>query len=311
MTSLAGRVVAVTGATGLIGRYLERELVARGARALAVVRNPQRAPAAWREKALAHGIDLREADLADTERLARAFEGADAVLANAGLISIGNESRDALVRANVIGTRNTFAALAQAGVRRAVTTSSTTVYRRKARGAYREDDPLRDARDLTTPFGYYATSKAAAEREAWEASRRFGIALSVARPSGVYGAFDAHGVTAWFARVMRPRLFTVFPTRLHVPCVYAGDLARAMVTMLEREVSVGRVYNLAGEPEIGFTELLAGYREAGGHAPRVVLPVPVPLRYAFDTRRAKDDLGFQNRPPREGFAELLALEREG
>ncbi|HMV67179.1 MAG TPA: NAD(P)H-binding protein, partial [Myxococcota bacterium] len=37
--------IAVTGATGFLGRYLVRALLRRGARVVAVVRNPARVPA--------------------------------------------------------------------------------------------------------------------------------------------------------------------------------------------------------------------------------------------------------------------------
>ena len=57
---------------------------------------------------------------------------------------------------------------------------------------------------------------------------------------------------------------TVFPTHLYIPNVYAGDLAEAMVTMLERPVAYGKAYNVAGDPEVSFWDMLRAYRQAGG-----------------------------------------------
>jgi dihydroflavonol-4-reductase len=298
---LAKSTVAVTGASGFIGRYLVRELCARGARVVAVVRNPAKVPA------LQENAEVRRADLADVSALTDAFAGTDAVMANAGVVSIGRTSKAALVRANVDGTRNVLTAMARAGVRRAVLTSSASVYKRK-RGRYRESDALLDVADFATPLTYYSVTKAVAEREAWRASRELGIALSVARPSGVYGAWDATGFTSWFLRFMRPRLVTVFPSRLYVPNVYAGDLAAAMCAMLEREHAIGRAYNVTGDPDVSFWDMLDAYREAGGAVPRVVLPVPIPLRFAYDTSLAEQDLGFANRPAVAGFTETIALQ---
>ncbi len=298
-----GRSLAITGATGFIGRYLVRELLARGAHVIGVVRDPDKVPA-LRDA----GVELRRADLGDRAALERAFAGADAVFANAGVVSIGGQRKEALVRANVEGTKNVLEAVAAAGVRRVVLTSSASVYRRK-RGVYRESDALLDESDFgLAPFSHYAVSKAIAERAAWRLADRLGVALSVARPGGVYGAWDRTGFTSWFLRFMRPRLVSAFPAGLHVPNVYAGDLAAAMCAMLDVPAAAGRAYNLCGDPELSFWDMLRAFRQAGGRTPRVIVPIPVPLRFAYDLTRARADLGFVNRPPAEGFAETLALE---
>lgn len=301
MDPLAGQTVAVTGATGFIGRHLVRELLARGARPVGVVRNPERVPA-LREA----GVELRRADLTEPRALEEAFAGVDAVMANAGVVSLGTERRDALVRANVEGTRNVLEALARAGVTRVVHTSSVSVYRRK-RGTYHEDDPLHDPNGWSSPFGHYAVTKAAAEREAVRLASSLGLRLAIARPGAIYGAWDEVSFTRWFLRVTRVPAITAFPTRLAIPVIYAGDLARAMCELLVRDVPSGRAYNLTGEAGVPMGELLEAYRAAGGRVPRLVVPIPVPLRYAYDLTRAKRELGLVQRPLIDGFREAIAL----
>jgi nucleoside-diphosphate-sugar epimerase len=302
--NLAGTSIAVTGASGFIGGYLVRALIARGARVIAVVRRPELCAAL-----ASQGAELRRADLADRATMARAFRGAEAAIANAGLISLGGHSRRALVSANVEGTRNVFHALADAGVGRALFTSSAVVYRPRADHRYREDDPLRRHDDPATPLGYYAISKAWAEHEAWQLAHELGIVLSTARPHTVYGAFDNRGFTRWFKLLMRAPI-AAFPTQLMLPSVYAGDLAEAMCRMLERTVAHGRAYNISGEPDrFDYWDLFCAYREAGGRVPRVVLPMPVPLRRSFVIARAERDLDFENRAPVDAFRDMLALER--
>ena len=66
-----GATIAVTGATGFLGRYLADELLRRGARVVGVVRNPTALPE-LRER----GVELRRADLADWDRLEAGFRGA-------------------------------------------------------------------------------------------------------------------------------------------------------------------------------------------------------------------------------------------
>ncbi|MBW2371981.1 MAG: NAD(P)H-binding protein [Deltaproteobacteria bacterium] len=80
--TLQEATIAVTGATGFLGRYLVDVLQARGARVVAVVRSPEKAP-----ELEARGVELRRADLTEPEALEEGFRGADAVVANAGLFA--------------------------------------------------------------------------------------------------------------------------------------------------------------------------------------------------------------------------------
>jgi dihydroflavonol-4-reductase len=301
-TPVRERSIAVTGASGFLGRYLVRALLAEGARVVAVVRNPAKVPA------LAAHTEVRAADLADPAALARAFEGCDAVFANAGVIGIGDRGRAELIRANLDGTRNVMRAAHAAGARRVVMTSSASAYRPQPGHHYREDHPLRDEHDRTTRFGWYATSKGAAERAAWELADRLGLALSTARPHAIFGAFDDTGITAWLKRVMRPPV-SFWVKGMNFPSVYAGDLANAMVRMLELPAAAGRAYNLAGDPDAhGFWPLYQAWRAAGGPSPRIVVPVPFPMRRSFDLTAARRDLGFTTRSLVDGMRETLALE---
>jgi nucleoside-diphosphate-sugar epimerase len=301
---LSRSTVAVTGATGFIGRYLVRALLQRGARVIGVVRDPQRVPA------LSHdGVELRQADLADEPSLARAFGGADAVVANAALVSVGRRSRRSLMATNLQGTQNVFSAMGRAGVGRAVMTSSASVYRPKRGHFYHERDPLRTEADGSSRLTHYALSKACAEREAWHLADRLGIVLSTARPHTVFGAFDRGTFTRWLKRFMAPPI-SVFPTRLRLPSVYAGDLAEAFCRMLERDASRGRAYNIVGDAgDHSYWDLMRAYARAGGKVPRLVIPIPVPLTHRYATERARQELDFAGRPPEEAFRETLELER--
>jgi nucleoside-diphosphate-sugar epimerase len=303
---LKGKKVAVTGATGFIGRYIVRALLGRGAHVIGVVRNPAKVPAL-----AAMGVELRKADLADHGSLVHGFAGASAVISNAAVVSLGRTTRDELIRHNLEGTRNVFRAMAEAGVKRAIQTSSAVVYRPKKAHFYEEGDPLRAATDPEMPLSQYPVSKACAEREAWELSDRHGIALSTVRPQSVHGAFDNGSFTLWFKRLLSLPI-TVYPTHMRLPSVYAGDIAEAMCLMLEHEVSEGRAYNITGDPDANsYWDLLEAYRAAGGEVPKVILPLPVPVRRRYSIERAKRDLGFRNRPLVEGFREMLELERAG
>jgi len=297
---LRGAAVAVTGATGFLGRYLVDGLLARGARVIGVVRNPGRVP-----ELAARGVELRQADLAERDRLARGFAGAQAVVSNAALFSLRNRSWEDHQRANIQGTENVFGALADAGVRRVVHVSSVTVYRAH-RPRVAEDAPQLAAGARRTATNAYSVSKAVSEQRAWRLAAQYGLELTAVRPCAIYGAFDPN-FTAVFRRLAGLPV-TVMPALMHLPLVYAGDVAEAIARALERPVSIGRAYNVTGD-DATVWEFARAWREAGGRGALVQLPLPVPWRRAYDITLAREDLGWRNRPFVEALRETFALER--
>lgn len=112
-------VVALTGASGLLGANLAAELLAAGHQVRATRRAGTR---------VAHLGDLAltwfEADLADPAALTRAFAGADVVFHCAAVVSVRKGVTPALEAGNVTGTGNVLTAVREARVARLVHTSS-------------------------------------------------------------------------------------------------------------------------------------------------------------------------------------------
>jgi dihydroflavonol-4-reductase len=288
----------VTGATGFLGRYLVDALLARGVRVVAAVRNVDRA----RDLA-ERGVVLRRADLVERERLAEAFAGADAVVSNAALLSLRPRAWQEYLRINVEGTENVYEAMAAAGVRRAVQISSVAVYRGHS-PPVGEDHPRLDASVRGSRFNAYPLSKALSEDAAWRIARGRGVALTVLRPPGIYGAFDTN-----FTRVHK-LLVTHAPVApypvMRLCMVYAGDVAEAAALSLERSVAEDRAYNVTGD-DLTTWQFAAAWRQAGGKSARL-LPVPVPYRRIYSSERARRELGWTTRSYQEGIQELLVTE---
>lgn len=296
--------IAVTGATGFLGRALVDALRARGARVVGVVRNPARVPAlASRE-----GVELRRADLGDVDALAAGFAGCDALIANAALFDVRNRDWDAHVAANIRGTENVLSACARAGIRRVVHVSSVAVYAGRARpgaGAIDEDHPQWTAATRRSSFNAYPVSKALSEQRAWELARAHSLALTAVRPSAIYGPFDPN-----FTRIFRKALSLpvgLLPLKTDLPLVYVRDVAEACATALERDETAGRAYNTAGDART-LRDFIEAWVAAGGPCPRWLVPLPVPLRLRYDNGRAERDLAFTNRPFARALAETLALD---
>lgn len=300
--TLEGATIAVTGATGFLGRYIVSTLRARGCRVVGVVRNPGRVP----ELASA-GVELRKADLQEPERLAAGFAGADAIVSNAALFALSNMSWAAHHGANITGTRNVFEAAAAARVRRIVHVSSIAVYRGGGRGV-REDHPQYSESSRRWPWRVYRISKALSERLAWRLAAEHGLELTTVRPCGIYGAFDPNFIP-WYRRLVEGRVYIKL---LGVKCslVYAGDVAEGIARCLERPVAIGRSYNLCGDLD-PLRHFVDAWPAAGGPTGKLMLPLPLPLRVAafVDSSAARQDLGWSSRSYLEGLRDMFVLEQ--
>lgn len=109
-------VVLVTGAAGLLGRFVVRELVAHGYR----VRGLDR-------RAGAESIEWHVGDVTDAALVAGATAGADAVLHIAAIPNIWSGDGQTIMRVNLLGSYTVFEAAEAAGVRRAIFCSSDSV----------------------------------------------------------------------------------------------------------------------------------------------------------------------------------------
>ena len=300
---LRGATIAVTGATGFLGRYLVDALLAHGAHVIGVVRNPERVPALR-----ARGVELRRADLAEPDQLAAGFAGADAVVSNAALVSLRHTRREDYERANLQGTANVCDAIARAGVRRVVQMSSVAVYARHGAGTDEDAPQLGPGsrRSLASAYKSYAISKALSEQCAWRKAAEHAFALTTLRPCAIYGAFDAN-FTAVFKRLMTLPV-TAMPAWTTLALVYAGDVADAAVRALERPAAIGRAYNVTGESGRTVWEFAAAWQEARGKRVAFMLPVPLPLTRTYDCRRAETELGWRNRAFVDALRDTFARE---
>jgi len=96
-------LVAVTGATGLVGNNVVRFFLKLGFDILAVV-HPEEGLQSL------EGLSVRvvRADITNPEQIKEALKGAEAVVHAAGLVSITEASKDKLEAVNVEGTKTSL-----------------------------------------------------------------------------------------------------------------------------------------------------------------------------------------------------------
>jgi len=234
--------VLVTGATGLAGANICRQLLARGDRVRALVR--EGADAVPLE---ALGAELAIGDIAVRDDVRRAAEGCDAAIHSAAVL--GGTSQDpALFEAvNLEGTIHVLDAGAEFGMRRVVALSTGTFFDLNA-GVPFEEAPVA-AEPGTDP---YTVTKLAAFREA-VARADSGQDVVTCHPGAIYGpspvASRALAVTS-FNGVLRAGLRAKLTRYLKFPVtwVYAADVAWGSIAALDKGVR-GERYLLDGPPE--------------------------------------------------------------
>jgi uncharacterized protein YbjT (DUF2867 family) len=198
------KTVALTGATGFVGRITLERLVSAGWHVRALTRRdqPKKPDVTW-----VHG------HLGDTASLAELCKGADAVLHVAGVVNAPDAA--GFESGNVTGTANMLAAAQSAGIERFVSVSSL---------AARHPD-----------LSMYGASKARAEYLV----RGSKLSWTIIRPPGVYGPgdtemFDMFRIAA--------KGWALLPPRGRVSIIHVDDLARLLVSLLSADDVSKRVY---------------------------------------------------------------------
>ena len=319
--------VFLTGATGFLGSEVARLLVDRGDRVRALVRDASRADAL-----LELGCEVVEGDLCDEPALVEHCRGVQAVVHTAAVSDIGvsDDRREAMVDVNVTGTERVLGAALSAGVGKAVLVSSMAVFG-DTRGRVVDE---RWERDAGAPCASaFEHTSATAQRRAREISAR-GLPLVVVQSGPVYGPGEPRVLLGVLASFLSGRLSALPFPELGVCPVHRDDLAAGVLLALDKGTP-GESYVLAGEP-VRLAEVLQELADVSGRRPptmtvpsgllRALVPagplvtralgLPPNLRelvrctagatYWASSDKAMDELGWTQRPLRDGLTELVA-----
>jgi len=270
--------IAVTGASGVLGRGLAARLLSQGHDVVGIAR---RRPQSWSSAADFVAVDVR-----DTAAVKSAIAGADVVAHCAWANSPGPDNRISH-QVNIEGTRNVLEAMAETGTGRIVFASSAHVYGQK--------DVPNSEHDAITPASADGRHKAKVE-EMLAASGAEWVAIRSALILG-------RGVDNWVRRLLALPAFPDGSADRRVQVVHLDDALR----LLERAIVNARIVsgpvNLAapGAPT---------FRQIAAMLGRPIVPLgsgPGPLRVRvrslaelelvrsaplMDTSRLRDEWGF-------------------
>jgi len=318
---LEKKSILVTGGTGFIGSHTSVVLLEAGYDIVIFdnLSNSKASVVGRIERITGRRPDFIEGDILDAARLDalfREFEF-DSVIHFAGLKAVGEsvEKPWLYYENNVAGSLNLYRAMAAAGVKKLIYSSSATVY-----GA---DDPVPYTEDMRlsapNPYGWTKLMNEQILRDLGAADPSWAVALlryfnpGGAHASGLIGE-DPNGVPnnllPYVAKVAAGELekVNIFGDDYDTPdgtglrdYIHVMDLARGHVLALEyidKELSEGgiRALNLGTGKATSVLEVITAFEKAcGRELPAVVAPRragDLPATYA-DVRLAKELLGFE------------------
>jgi nucleoside-diphosphate-sugar epimerase/phosphohistidine swiveling domain-containing protein len=232
--------IAVTGASGGVGRGIVSRLLSQGHDVVGLARHR---PESWPSTAR-----FVQSDIRDAAGVRRAVAGADVVAHCAWAVNPGADRRVSR-EISIGGTHNVLDAAAQSGTRRIVFASSAHVY-----GADRDDIPPMTEDDRPNPVSAEGLDKARAE----EMLAASGVEWVAIRCAAILGRDVDNWVRRGFASLLFPDIDGSAQRKVQV--VHTDDAHRIFVrAILDTCIDSGPV-NLAAPGEPTFAEIARALR---------------------------------------------------
>lgn len=279
--------ILVSGGAGFIGSHLTDKLIENG-HEVVVLDNLS----TGRREYINEKADFQEVDICDFEKIKPFFKGIDFVFHLAAIPRMPLSVEDPLgtSRVNIMGTLNVFKSSQEAGVKRIINTSSSSVYGNQEKLPLKEDM-------LPNPQSPYGLQKLVGEQFAKLFVELYSMDIVSLRPFNVYGprldfTSDYSLVLGKFLRLRKEgKPLTIFGDgeQTRAFC-YVDDVVLANVKAMESEnLKGGEVINV-GSPDaysINYiAELVGGEKTYGPERQGDVLHTQA------DIFRAKELLGW-------------------
>jgi UDP-glucose 4-epimerase len=298
-------VYVVTGGAGFIGSHIVEELLRRRE----TVRVIDNFSTGKRQNldAFRNDAEIIEADLAEAKNLSGLLQGADYVIHQAAIPSVPKSIIDPVRshNANVNGTLNVLVASRQAGVKRLVYASSSSLY---------GDSPTLPKHEamMPNPLSPYGAQKLFGEIYCQVFTRAYGLETVSLRYFNVFGprqdaTSQYSGVLALFiSAVLQGRRPTIYGDGLQSrDFTYVKNVVEANLLACTVPGVAGQVFNVACGDRITVNSMLHQINRITGNDVAAIHSDPRPgdIKHSqADITRAREHLGYE---PKVTFTEGL------
>ena len=321
--------VFVTGGTGLLGNAVLRELNEAGHDSVALVRSPY-------DSVVFEGIDTEfvSGDLLDRDLITKVVQNCDAVIHAAGLIHLGWKRLQESMKVNSEGTQILVDACLQHGGKLIhIGTVNTLAVGTREQPA-NESTPYGNAGGQI-PCSYVLSKRAGVE--VVKKGVEQGLEAVILAPGFMLGPWDWKPSSGRMMLALSKGWKPIAPSGGCSVCD-VRDVAAATVTAVDKDLSSGREFILAGE-NMTYMELWAGMAERFGQRSPLMRAGPLQRKFAavfgdvigrifaepdfnsaaiamssqyhwYDSSRAQAELGYQRRDVQQTIDDAAAWIRE-
>lgn len=276
----------ITGATGLLGGNLARELVLRGNEEVRVLVRESS------NRAALDGLDVEHArgDIRDRESVKKAVDGCERVYHVAASVSQWRPDLPAMKKINIEGTENVLGEALAAGVSRCVYVSTVDTL-----GLSSLEDPADEtaSHESMAAFGNpYVDTKYEAEQRALGIYKQ-GLDLVIVKPTYMIGEYDVKPTSGQMIVEVAKGRALAYPSGGN-NFVDVLDVARGMILAMDKGRS-GESYILANQDgNLTYKEMWTLIAEVtGARKPAVPLPYPIALAGGYLLDFAGRALGLE------------------
>ncbi len=259
--------ILVTGGTGFTGHNLSNRLLQDGHQVRLLVRSKKRVMLAPHP-----ALEIQEGDIRDRAAVDRAVEGVQKVFNIAAMFrtaaSVDQDYRDI----HVEGVRHLVEAAVKHQVKRFVHCSTVGVHGDVKVPPASEESPF-------APADIYQRTKLEGELLARELAAKNGLALSVVRPTAIYGPGDMR-LLKLFKLAVRKITPVIGTGKIYYHMVYIDDLVQGFILASEREEAVGQVFIVGGDENMILDDLLSTIAKITGNPDRKIHIPALPFQLA-------------------------------
>ncbi len=253
--------VLITGATGLLGGHLIKELQQRSEDIRALV-----LPVENVHKLIKQDVEIVRGDVTDASTLGPAVKDVEIIFHLAGMMGVSRPLTEYRL-VNVTGSENLYKAAQKAGVRRYVHTSSHTVYGLGYGRFLTENDPLRPDPDP------YSLTKAEGDRLMRRLMLNSKVETVILRPGTFFGPGDRLHFGRMAQKMKDGKGVIIGRGDNMLPFCYVTDVVQGFLLAAYHENAPGNVYNITNDRPLTQLEMFNAIADAvGGIRPTRHLP---------------------------------------
>lgn len=272
--NIKNKKILVTGAAGLVGNELLKQLLEDGYLVKAIYHS--------KPLSISHpNLEIVQCDILDVVALEEVMQGITHVYHCAAVVSFDPKERHKLLKINIEGTANVVNACIDAGVKKLAHVSSVA-----ALGRIREDEMITEKMNWTeeTSNSIYGKSKYLGELEVWRGIGE-GLQSVIVNPTVILGGNDwENGSSAIFKTAYNE--FKWYTDGIS-GFVDVRDVARAMILLMNSEITAER-FILSGE-NLSYREIFSCIATCFGKKPpyKKVTPFLAALVWRIEAIKTK------------------------